>query len=66
MNRRSVEVKEFWTRHAGWRKIGSGKWEPIELHGSLVPVLFLRWVDWGWEDDPSARWMVRTELREAE
>jgi hypothetical protein len=44
-----IVIIERWTRKEGWRKVGNGSWEPIDLaaYGGRVPVVFLNdKIDW--------------------
>jgi len=44
-----ITILEKWTRTEGWRKVGNGPWERIDLtpYGGIVPVVFLNpRIDW--------------------
>ena len=54
-----VIVQEKWTRTEGWRKVGHGEWEPIDLscYGGRIPFVVLNPnIDWWqittWEAKP--------------
>ena len=43
-----IVITERWTRTDGWRRVGYGPWEPIDLtpYGGKVPIAFGNDVQW--------------------